>query len=282
MEAQHLTKPARNYGIDLLRILSMIMIAVIHVIKRSEISTSLPMLSLSSATIWLLEIAVYGAVDCYALISGYVSYGRNTHKYANLLYLCLQALFYMVISTALMLVFDRQSVGMMDILATLFPFAYNTYWYFTAYFCLFFFLPTLNHLVDTLSKPAMTRLIVLLFTVFSLLPTLFHSDFPYSRDGYSFLWLVVLYLFGAYMRKYGVSFFSLMEGNIIHGGNPVLKWMAGNVVMRQDPAGNIKPDKEKSVEKIDGIVASIMALDRCIRNGIGSGSVYDERGVIAF
>ena len=74
----------------------------------------------------------------------------------------------------------------------------------------------------------------------------------------------------------------LMEGNIIHGGNPVLKWMAGNVVMRQDPAGNIKPDKEKSVEKIDGIVASIMALDRCIRNGKGSGSVYDERGVIAF
>ena len=74
----------------------------------------------------------------------------------------------------------------------------------------------------------------------------------------------------------------LMEGNIIHGGNPVLKWMASNVVMRQDPAGNIKPDKEKSVEKIDGIVASIMALDRCIRNGTGSGSVYDERGVIAF
>ena len=74
----------------------------------------------------------------------------------------------------------------------------------------------------------------------------------------------------------------LMEGNINHGGNPVLKWMAGNVVMRQDPAGNIKPDKEKSVEKIDGIVASIMALDRCIRNGTSSGSVYDERGVIAF
>lgn len=73
----------------------------------------------------------------------------------------------------------------------------------------------------------------------------------------------------------------LMEGNIIHGGNPVLKWMAGNVVMRQDPAGNIKPDKEKSVEKIDGIVATIMALDRCIRND-NSGSVYDERDMIVF
>ena len=74
----------------------------------------------------------------------------------------------------------------------------------------------------------------------------------------------------------------LMEGNILHGGNPVLKWMAQNVVMRQDPAGNIKPDKERSVEKIDGIVALIMGLDRCIRNGGETSSVYDERGIIAF
>lgn len=71
----------------------------------------------------------------------------------------------------------------------------------------------------------------------------------------------------------------LMEGNIIHGGNPVLKWMAQNVVMRQDPAGNIKPDKEKSVEKIDGIVALIMGLDRCIRSSPPS-SVYDTRGIL--
>ena len=71
----------------------------------------------------------------------------------------------------------------------------------------------------------------------------------------------------------------LMEGNINHGGNPVLKWMAQNVVMRQDPAGNIKPDKEKSVEKIDGIVAAIMALDRSIRNK-GETSVYDGRGIL--
>lgn len=71
----------------------------------------------------------------------------------------------------------------------------------------------------------------------------------------------------------------LMEGNINHGGNPVLKWMAQNVVMRQDPAGNIKPDKERSVEKIDGIVALIMGLDRCIRSAPAT-SVYDERGIL--
>lgn len=74
----------------------------------------------------------------------------------------------------------------------------------------------------------------------------------------------------------------LMEGRIIHGRNPVLRWMAGNVVIDTDPAGNIKVTKAKSKEKIDGIVAAIMALDRCIRQEGQSGSVYDERGLLVF
>ncbi|VGW30015.1 prophage LambdaSa04, terminase, large subunit [Streptococcus pyogenes] len=74
----------------------------------------------------------------------------------------------------------------------------------------------------------------------------------------------------------------MMEGKIQHGGHPVLKWMGQNVVMGQAPAGNIKPDKEKSVEKIDGIVGLILVLDRCIRRQGGEASVYDERGILSF
>ena len=73
----------------------------------------------------------------------------------------------------------------------------------------------------------------------------------------------------------------LMEGKIIHGGNPVMRWMSGNVVVDRDAAENIKPTKAKSPEKIDGIVAAIMALDRCIRHE-QQGSVYDERGLLVF
>ncbi len=73
----------------------------------------------------------------------------------------------------------------------------------------------------------------------------------------------------------------LLEGNMVHGGHPVLRWMAGNVVIDTDPAGNIKVTKARSKEKIDGIVAAIMALDRCIRNQVQpQGSVYDERGIL--
>jgi phage terminase large subunit-like protein len=70
-----------------------------------------------------------------------------------------------------------------------------------------------------------------------------------------------------------------LEEKIAHGGQPVLRWMMDNIFIRTDPAGNIKPDKEKSTERIDGAVAIIMALDRAIRNGgkIGT-SIYDIEG----
>lgn len=72
----------------------------------------------------------------------------------------------------------------------------------------------------------------------------------------------------------------VLARDIAHGGNAPLAWMADNVVGKQDPAGNIKPDKSRSIEKIDGIVALIMALDRAVRHGaVQVTSVYEERGI---
>ncbi len=72
-----------------------------------------------------------------------------------------------------------------------------------------------------------------------------------------------------------------LEKRIAHGGHPVLRWMMDNVFIRTDPAGNIKMDKEKSTEKIEGAVATVMALDRAIRCGNDtSESVYDNRGIL--
>lgn len=73
----------------------------------------------------------------------------------------------------------------------------------------------------------------------------------------------------------------VLEQKIAHGGHPVLRWNMDNIYIRTDPAGNIKADKEKSTEKIDGAVATIMALDRAIRCGNdGGASVYDDRGLL--
>ena len=73
----------------------------------------------------------------------------------------------------------------------------------------------------------------------------------------------------------------VLEEKLAHGGHPVLRWMMDNIFIRSDPAGNIKADKEKSTEKIDGAIATIMGLDRAIRCGNDSGaSVYDSRGLL--
>lgn len=71
----------------------------------------------------------------------------------------------------------------------------------------------------------------------------------------------------------------VLEGHLAHGNNPVLRWMADNMVVQQDAAGNVKPAKNKSREKIDGMVAMIMALDRALRNEARP-SVYEGRGLV--
>lgn len=69
-------------------------------------------------------------------------------------------------------------------------------------------------------------------------------------------------------------------GRYRHGGNPCIRWQASNLITRTDPAGNVKPDKERSADKIDGIVAGIMALDRATRHVAPRRSAYEDEGLV--
>jgi len=72
----------------------------------------------------------------------------------------------------------------------------------------------------------------------------------------------------------------VLERKLGHGGNPVLRWMASNVAVTQDAAGNLKIDKEKSSEKVDGMVALAMAIGRAMVQETEPESVYETRGVL--
>ena len=72
----------------------------------------------------------------------------------------------------------------------------------------------------------------------------------------------------------------VLEHRLAHSGHPVLRWNMDNAFVRTDPAGNLKIDKQKSTEKVDGAVALVMALDRAMKNQNGSDSVYNERGLL--
>ena len=71
-----------------------------------------------------------------------------------------------------------------------------------------------------------------------------------------------------------------VAGQLRHGGNAVLRWMASNATARTDPSGNIKPDKQRSADKIDGIVTMVMAIGRAMFTTDDRASVYATRDII--
>ena len=71
----------------------------------------------------------------------------------------------------------------------------------------------------------------------------------------------------------------VLNKEIEFGENPVMRWMNSNVEIRTDPAGNIKIDKSRSTEKVDGMVALVMAIGGYLTDQ-DKGSVYDKRGIV--
>jgi len=72
----------------------------------------------------------------------------------------------------------------------------------------------------------------------------------------------------------------LIDGRLRHDGSPAMRWMASNCAVQKDDAGNSKPSKAKSNDKIDGIVTLVMAIGLAKRTKGPVESVYEERGIV--
>lgn len=201
----------RIYGIDLLRIISMLMIVLLHTLKWSGMLSITLQGTTNYKIAWLLEIGAYCAVNCYALITGYVSI-ESDFKPIRIIQLWLQVVFYTLAITLFFKLFTSEAVGLSSFVRAAFPILKNEYWFFTAYFATFFFTPFLNKLVKNLTKSEYKKLIVLIIFLFTILPTLSLLDYTnpsidlFSLSfGYSFIWLIALYLIGGYLKKFGLE-----------------------------------------------------------------------------
>ncbi len=193
--------PKRNYGIDFLRILSMFFVLLLHILKQGGILATVEKLSLSYNLAWFVEICAYCAVNCYALISGFIGY-NSKQKYSNIINLYIQTAFYAVLATGIFYVMNPDRVGERAFIKAVLPFGFNLYWYFTAYFCMFFFVPFMNKILEVCDFKQLTGLVSAFFIFFSIIPILFKKDLYYTSNGYSVLWISVLYIIGGYIRKY--------------------------------------------------------------------------------
>lgn len=198
------TAPQRENGIDALRILAMFMVVMLHVLGQGGVlqQPSGEGITLSYSLPWLLETMCYCAVNCYGLITGYVCIAA-THKYKRILILWCQVFFYMILLTCCTAVFTPGTLVKNDFYNLFFPLLRKQYWYFTQYAGLFFFMPFLNKLLLSLDKKQMQGLLGAAFLFFSVLPSIIHDDLLVSAGGYSMIWLAVLYIIGAYIKRFG-------------------------------------------------------------------------------
>ena len=142
----------RNLGIELLRIVSMFLIIVLHCLGLGGAGKCAPEHTVQNSILWFLTAVCYGSANLYALTSGYVCI-RATHRWERMIELWLQVFLYSVGIFAV----DRILGGSGDlswrqIISLLLPVTSNRYWYFSAYFFLFAFLPFINPLLERLSK----------------------------------------------------------------------------------------------------------------------------------
>lgn len=201
----------RNYGIDLLRMVSMLFVTILHVLGQGGVLSASAKLEepLNNQTAWFLEIAAYCCVNCYALISGYVGV-KSKFKYSNIVMLWLQVFFYTGIITLLFSHFYPEMVGEQQIWNMIFPAVKNQYWYFTAYLPMFFFIPFFNYAVNHMPQKQMRAMLIAAVILFSFLPSVFRTELFgakisstfYISSGYNMMWLSVLYVIGAYVSKY--------------------------------------------------------------------------------
>ena len=213
--APQIQRTERNMGIDLLRIVSMLMVVCLHVLGQGGVLNGISKTdaTLAYSVAWFLEIASYCAVNCYAMISGYVGF-RSKPKYSNIAILWLQVVFYGVLFALLYYVFSPESITSNSFWAAVLPVTKRAYWYFTAYFCLFFFLPAINHLINTLPKKQAKGTFISIILLFSMLYTLARTnyignavdDLLVTNKGYSALWLALVYFIGGYIGKYREDF----------------------------------------------------------------------------
>ena len=148
----------------------------------------------------LMQISVYCAVNCYALISGYVGINAQ-HKISNIIKLWFEVVFYTVGLTVLMKVIYPAEVGLKEIVYSFFPVSTEQYWYFTAYVGVFLFMPFINMNIKRMVGKELINLGLRLFFVFSMWQTLVDKQIFHTEEGYSFLWLIILYILGAAIKK---------------------------------------------------------------------------------
>ena len=204
MEEQKKMGKKRMANVELLRICSMLMIVLMHLLNHGKVLETVEKGSVSYYLTWTIFGISFVSISCYILISGYFLC-EASFSFVRLLRLEGQVWFYsaaLFIAAAVVL---RQPLDMSSLIAAVFPILSCEYWFVTMYAGMLILSPFLNKLLLGLSRKQFRLLLGFLFVLFSLWPNVFFFSPALNFGGGSgVVWFVTVYLFGAYLKRFYV------------------------------------------------------------------------------
>ena len=221
----------RNWGIDLLKMICMIMVIVQHILGHGWIAQQINPESWKYSVVIGLESFSYLGINCFAMISGYVGV-KTKYRYTTLAIQWLKVWLYSILFTLIVMIVEPGTVTRDEMLTGFFPTIRRQWWYFTAYAGSFMVVPLINAGMRQMNKRQAGMCVAAMMFVFSGL-NFFNGD-PFNVGaGKNVLWLIVLYALGAYMGYFGIlEKVSIKWIALLAAGSAVLAVGAGGITSR--------------------------------------------------
>ncbi len=195
-------KVEREYGLDLLRSLSMVFVIALHLITHGGMGDLFPMESVAGILVELIKLAVYPAVNCFVLLSGYLLCALP-FRVERIVKIWLTAMFWSLIIQCVFFLKNPASISIGTVIYMFLPILSGRYWFLNAYIVLMLCSPVLNQLLRDLPKWKLRGLLLVSTLIFSVAPIFaLGADVFQTQNGYGFSWFLVLYLWGAFIRMY--------------------------------------------------------------------------------
>ncbi len=193
---------SRNYGIDLLRIITMLGVIMLHTLGHGGVLAN-AIRAKQFDTAWFLEVIGYPAVDCFLIISGFVGCKKVLPSLKSVVTLYLTVLFYSVSVFAILSHFYPETVPIGELAGTFMPVTTYQYWFFTCYIGMLVLSPLINGFVNHADKKTLYIVGIIIFLVFSVYGaySMHHGDRFKLANGYSLIWFIPMYSLGAIIKK---------------------------------------------------------------------------------
>lgn len=194
----------RKTGVELLRIISMLMIICLHYLsKGGALVRPADSMTINGYIAWLVEAFCLVAVNVYVLISGYFA----TEKSATVqktIKIWIQVFFYNLVIGMIAIILGAQTIDLYAIIDLLFPVITEQYWFATSFILLSLLAPFMQKGAVTMDKKSFGYSILFLLIFDSISKTILPMQLPWDKAGYDVIWFLCVYLTGMYLKRYGI------------------------------------------------------------------------------